>query len=333
MSLGTSSFVITIPKPWLKRNTLGKGDYVFLETMNDGSLIVRPSSGIKEKKSEIHLNIKANESENSIVRRVIGSYLNGYNKIKLTSEKLFTNAQQKAIRELVHLLYMMIVESESRTITLQILVDESKTSILTGIERMHLITTSMLRDVLSSMNEWNEDLVKSILSLEDDVDQLMYFLLRLIRIATIDPSIGNHLALDPLDCLDYQTLVHRIERIADHTIKLANSMVFIHETSFEISENIMKEIKNAAQISLDSFDNAVKGFTQKKISQTNEIINNEKKIEELFSKTIPNLFEEHENHAALYHLITIWESIINITHYTADIAELTIDKTYRINNI
>jgi phosphate uptake regulator len=329
MSLG-SSFVISIPKPWIRINTLGKGDFVFLETMNDGSLVVHPTSSTRKKITDIHLNIKADESENSVVRRVIGSYLNGYNKIRLTSEKIFTNGQQKAIREIVSLLYMMILESESRRITLQTLIDETKTSILSGVERMYMITFSMLRDALVSMEEWDKAPAESILSLENDVDQLMFYLLRLIRLSVIDPSLGKQLFIDPLDFLDYQTLVHRIERIADHTIRIAKSMISIYETSTKISENLMKELIYATKIGLNSYDDAVKGFIQKKISSTNEIINNEKEIEDLFSKTISKLFDELENHNSLYHLITMWESIIKITHYTADIAELTIDKTCRI---
>jgi phosphate uptake regulator len=332
MSLGTS-FVISIPKPWLRRNTLEKGDYVFLETSRDGLLLVHPTSATKKKKWDIHLNIKADETEDSIIRRVIGSYLNGYNTIKLTSEKIFTESQQKAIREIVSLLYMMILGSDSRSITLQTLVDEAKTSIISGIERMHLITFSMLRDVLTSMEEWDEALAKSILSLENDVDQLRFYLLRLIRLAAIDPSIGKQLSISPLDSLDYQTLVHRIERIADHTVRIADSMITIHETGSKISESIMKKLKNVTKISLDAYDEAVKGFTQKKISKTNEIINNERNIEEVLSRTILNLFEEHENHTSLYHQITIWESIIKIAHNTADIAELTINKTSRIENV
>ena len=329
MSLGTS-FVISIPKPWLSKNTLDKGDFVFLETMDDGSLAVRPEP-VKKKSMDIHLNIKADEDDNSIVRRVIGSYLNGYDKIKLTSERIFTESQQKAIREIVSLLYMMILESESRSITLQTLVDETRNSIVSGIERMHLITFSMLRDVKSSMDEWDETLPKSILSLENDVDQLKFYLLRLIRLAVINPPIEKSVSLHPLDYLDYQTLVHRIERIADHIVRIAESIISIHENGFKISENIKKELIYATKIGLDSYDNAVIGFIQSKISSANKIIHHEKEIKKLFSKTISNLFDEHENHASLYNLITIWESIIKITHYTADIAELTIDKTSRIS--
>ena len=328
MSLGTS-FVISIPKPWLSKNTLDKGDFVFLETMDDGSLAVRPES-VKKKSMDIHLNIKADEDDNSIVRRVIGSYLNGYDKIKLTSERIFTESQQKAIREIVSLLYMMILESESRSITLQTLVDETRNSILSGIERMHLITFSMLRDVKSSMEEWDETLPKSILSLENEVDQLMFYLLRLIRLAVSNPSIAKQLSIVPVECLEYQMLVDRMERVADHTVRIAESIISIHENGSKISENVMKLLLHATKIGLNGYDEAFNEFTQSKISSANKIIHHEKEIKELFSKTISNLFNEHENHVSSYHLITMWESIIKITHYSSDITKLAIDKTSRI---
>ena len=329
MSLGTS-FVVSLPRPWLRENSLGKGDFVFLRNKDDGSLEIQPNQSTRKKNLSIHLNIKAGENGDSIVRRVIGSYLNGYDKIKLTSEEAFTDTQQNAIREIVSPLYMLILESDSRSMTLQTLVDETRNSFLSVVERMHLITYSMLRDVKSSMNEWDEGLPKSILSLENEVDQLMFYLLRLIRLAVSNPSIAKQLSIIPVECLEYQMLVDRMERVADHTVRIAESIISIHENGFKISENVMKLLLHATKIGLNEYDEAFKEFTQNKISSANKIIHHEKEIKELFSKTISNLFNEHENHVSLYHLITIWESIIKITHYSSDIAQLAIDKTSRI---
>ncbi|MCW3991307.1 MAG: hypothetical protein NWE79_01245, partial [Candidatus Bathyarchaeota archaeon] len=181
MALGKSSLVITLPKYWLEMNNLSQGDRVSLTVQHDLSLAVQPSSRVRENGGEIHLGFEADESEDSIIRRIIGCYLNGYSNIKLTSEKIFTVEQQRAIRRVVSILLMRIMESEASSITLQTLIDESRASVFSGIERMHLITYSMCRDTLNSMRDWDENLAKSVVSLEDDVDQFMFFLLRLVR--------------------------------------------------------------------------------------------------------------------------------------------------------
>ncbi len=334
MALGKSSMVVSIPKPWLKMNALGRGDMVSMDIQSDGCLIIHPTTTPKETKREIHLCVEADESDESIVRRIIGSYLDGYNTIKLSSAKIFTADQQRAIRKIVGTLYMMIMESEASSIVLQTLIDESKASVVSGIERIHIITYSMCRDILKATENWDTDLARSVVSLEDDVDQLTYFLLRLIRGAAINPTLGKQLGLDPLDCLDYQTLVHRIERIADHTTNIANSVIALIENKMEIPENVLSTLIEAAKIAFTSYDEAVNGFLTKNIDQTNEIIDRQKNIRELFKEITPlPRFEKPSDTASLSQVITMRESIKNISHHAADIAEITIDRAYKLEEI
>lgn len=334
MALGKSSMVVSIPKPWLKMNALGRGDMVSMDIQSDGCLIIHPTTTPKETKREIHLCVEADESDESIVRRIIGSYLDGYNTIKLSSAKIFTADQQRAIRKIVGTLYMMIMESEASSIVLQTLIDESKASVVSGIERIHIITYSMCRDILKATENWDPDLARSVVSLEDDVDQLTYFLLRLIRGAALNPTLGKQLGLDPLDCLDYQTLVHRIERIADYTTNIANSVIALIENKMEIPENVLSTLIEAAKIAFTSYDEAVNGFLTKNIDQTNEIIDRQKNIRELFKEITPlPRFEKPSDTASLSQVITMRESIKNISHHAADIAEITIDRAYKLEEI
>jgi phosphate uptake regulator len=331
MALGKSSLVVSIPKTWLKMNTLNRGDMVSMDIQSDGSLVVHPATTPKEKKKEIHLLVEAEEHEESIIRRIIGSYLNGYNIIKLTSAKIFTVNQQRAIRQIISTLYMMVMESEASSIILQTLIDESKASVVSGIERMHIITYSMSRDILRSIEDWDIELPRSVVSLEEDVDQLTYFLTRLIRGAALNPSLANQLGLDPLDCLDYQTLVHRIERIADHNTNIANSVIALIENEIEVPDDLLSTLTEAAKIAFTSYDEAVNGFLSKNIDLTNEIIDRQKKIMVLFKEITPlPRFGKSWETAPLSQIIAMRDSIKNISHHAADIAEVTIDRAYRL---
>ena len=229
---------------------------------------------------------------------------------------------------------MMVIESEASSIILQTLIDESKASVISGIERMHIITYSMCRDILRAVENWDDDLARSVVSLEEDVDQLTYFLLRLIRGAALNPSLGNQLGLDPLDCLDYMTLVNRIERIADHNTNIANSLIALIGEKKEVPENVLSTLQRAARIAFTSYDEAVNGYLSKNIDQTNEIIDRQKKLVELFREITPlPWFGEGIETAPLSQVILMRESIKNISHHAADIAELTIDRAYKLENL
>lgn len=210
--------------------------------------------------------------------------------------------------------------------------DEAQASLVSTIERMHLITYSMCRDILESLKDGNADLARSVLALEGDVDQLSFLLLRLIRRVAIEPVLGRKLGVDALDCLEYQTIVNTIERIADHANSIAQSVIMIVESKKVIPEDVFEALTKAADIAFSSYDQAVQGYLSKNIAQTNEIIDRKKLIDELYRGVTPlPMFEKSGETSILSNVINIRESIKNISHHAARIAELTIDRAYRIN--
>jgi phosphate uptake regulator len=332
--LGKSSLVVTMPKTWLEMNALGRGDMVSMIVQSDGSLLVYPAEDASEERREIHLFIEAKETDKSLTRRIIGAHLNGYEIIKLTSETNFTAEQQIAIRRIVGILYLMIMESEASSIVLNSLIDETQASVRSTIERMHMITCAMSRDAVKALREWDEGLARSVASLEDDVDQLMYFLLRLIRGAAQTPALGKQLGLTPLDCLGYQTLVHRIERVADHVTQIAESTIALIRSGVEIPPEVSSTFVDTAEIAYKTYDGAVQAFLTKKIEETNAIIDQQDAINILMDGITPLPRILSDTPSTTYtHVINIREGIKKMSHYTADIAEITIDRTYEMSSL
>ncbi|MBN2336487.1 phosphate uptake regulator PhoU [Candidatus Bathyarchaeota archaeon] len=329
MALGKSSLVVSLPKDWLNINNLERGDTVSLETQRDLSLVVHPNLKTGEKEKKKIVVIEPDEDEEAITRIVIGCYLNGYSTIQLTSKKIFTTKQQKAIRDVVKSLYLRIIESHASEVVLQTLMDESMASVEHGIDRMHLITVSMCRDILIAMETWDNGLANSVISLEDDVDQFMFYLMRLIRCAAINPSLAGQLGLDILDCLDYQTLVDRIERIADHTTMIAQSVAELTEHENVIPLEVWNVFIESAKLSFDSYEKAVQYFLSKTVSDSNRIIDRQQRVVKLLRKVTPLPDLGTESRAVFLQMFSIRENIRRISEYAADIAEITIDRTFK----
>ena len=130
MALGKSSLVISLPKEWIKSNNIKKGDVLSLEVQRDLSLLVKSSQKTSEEKRKIAVELDDSAISDSIFRRVIGSYLNGYNDIVLTSNNIFTVQQQHAIRNVVKSLYLRIISSNASRVSLQTLMNESMANLL-----------------------------------------------------------------------------------------------------------------------------------------------------------------------------------------------------------
>ena len=330
MALGKSSLVISLPKEWLKINNLERGNNVTVTIQKDRSLSVHPSKEVIERVNEVNLSIEADEPGEFIIRRVIGCYLNGYDTIRLKSKNIFNVQQRSSIRRIVRSLYMRIIESSANLVVFQTLLDESMASVQSGIERMHIITSSMGQDVLNAMKEWDEELARSVISLEEDVDQFMYFLLRLIRSAATRPMLAKQLELDMIDCLDSQTLIHRIEQVADHTTNIANGVLNLFEERMFMPKDTYPVLIESAEVAYDAYTRAVDSYLSKNVEDVNEIIDLQAKIEELEQSITPLPYSgESEAKDVLCHICVIRDSIKRISEFAADIAELTIDRTFK----
>lgn len=79
---------------------------------------------------------------------------------------------------------------------------------------------------------------------------------------------------------------------------------------------------------------AFQSYLSKDIEPTTEIIDKQKEIQDLYEVITPlPYFGKPNETSALSQIITIRECIIKISHHSADIAELTIDRTYKLKNV
>jgi len=321
-TLGKYSLIVTLPKNWTKMNKLQGGDEVSLKIQGDGSLVIHPEFDFKEKQNEVVIPVKVNEDTKTIQRKIIGCYLNGYDTIVLNSGKNFSREQQEGIRSIVKSLYMRIYESHANQVTLQAFMDESLASVTSGIERMHIITSSMAKDVIISLRDWDVDLANSVISLEEDVDQFMFFLTRLLRTAVNNPSLASKLQVSMSDCFDYHLLVNRIEYVADCLTNIANSVIMLHEHKSLISETVHQSLINAVTTSSKYYDLAVEAFFSDSLEDTGEIIDYADQI--TFLDSILEVLPLRD----VILCYSILENIIHISNHTADIAEIIIDRHY-----
>ncbi len=331
MALGRSSMVISLPKNWMQLNELKKGDVVSFAIQRDRSLAIYPAAKRKAPPKEITLRIGQNEEETLVTQKIIGSFLNGYSGITLISDKIFSVPQRKVIRNIAGRLYMRIMESDSKGVYLQTLMDESKASLEQAIQRMQLISHSMCEDVFTALKNRDVALAKSVFSLDDDVDHFAFFILRLLRNAAQDPILANELRVDPLDCMDHQTLVYRIEHAADYTADIARHMIMMEGSHLQIPDDVLELMVTAGTEAVDLYVKAAEAFFSKDVPFSVEILKNQKRIEKLDQEIASRAFTGKQKSAELVCAIcSIRDNIKRIADTAANIAELAVNRAFKV---
>jgi phosphate uptake regulator len=330
MSLGKSSLVVSLPKEWMQLNELKKGDTVSFNIQRDRSLVIYPGAFKKSEPKEITLSIGQNEEEILITQKILGSFLNGYSGIMLSSEKIFSVPQTKAIRNMAGRLYMRVMEADSKCVYIQSLMDESKASLEQAIQRMHLISRSMCEGTVTALKNGDIDLAKSVFALDDDVDHFAFFILRILRNAAQDPLLANELHVDPLDCMDNQMLVYRMESAADYAADIARHLIMLNGTRQKIPEEVLALMITAGTEASELYVKAVSAFFSKDVAASVEIMKHRQRIEKLEVEIASKAFTGTQKSAELVCAIcSIRDNIKRIFHCAFSIAEMSVNRAFK----
>ncbi len=333
MSLGKSSLVISLPKEWMQLNNLEKGDAVSFNIQRDRSLVIHPSTFKKAESKEITLSVSQNEEEILITQKILGAFLNGYSGITLTSEKIFTVPQTKAIRNIAGRLYMRVMEADSKCVYIQNLMDESKASLEQAIQRMHLISRSMCEDVINTLKNADIELAKSVHALDDDVDHFAFFILRILRNAAQDPTLANELHVDPLDCMDHQMLVYRMEYASDYAADIARHIIMLNGTKQKIPDDVLALMISAGTEVAELYVRAVSAFFSKDVAAAVEIMKYKQKMEKVEMDIASKSFTGPPKNAELVcGICSIRDNIKRISHCAFSIAEIAVNRAFKAPN-
>lgn len=323
--------VISLPKNWMTLNELNKGDVVSYAIQRDRSLVVYPGAERKAPPNEITIKIGQNDDEALITQKIIGSFLNGYSGITLLAEKIFSVAQRKAIRYIAARLYLRIMESDSKGVYLQTLTDESKASLEQALQRMHLISYSMCEDVFNALKNNDVSLAKSVFSVDDDVDQFGFLILRIVRSAAQSPVLANELRLDPLDCMDYQHLAVLIEHAADYVADIASIIIMIDGIGETIPPDLLGLMVDEGTEVVALYIKAVDAFFKSDVNFSVEIMKQTERIEKLDQEIGKTTFMINKSPELICAVCSIREDIKKIAFYAANIAEVTVNRAFKVS--
>lgn len=256
ISFGTSSFVVSVPKNWVRDNKLKKGDSVHVEDRK-GELVLSPSAGgITEEPKRILIEMD-NKDMRLVRTEIVSAYLNNYDIIDIAGKQLEKSAPQvKAI--IRNLTGLEIIQQTATKITAKDLLNLKEISIRTLIRRMDNITRSMIID---SIDCFTNDHYESIYERDLDVNRLVFLSFRVIRAAMANSKLAKYLAMGNLELMFSRDIILRIEKLGDQTKRIARHIR--NATSLNAEEK--KELSEIYKRLMNDYLNAMKAYYKKDV--------------------------------------------------------------------
>jgi phosphate uptake regulator len=260
---GAETYTLSLPKEWVKKNNLNKGDLLFLH-QNKSSIEIRPAEG-REEKEEKEITIQIDGRDISTLRReTISAYINNFTKFSFVGEKL--NEKLDDIRKILHnFLALEIIEHTDKRLVVKDYLDLKEFSLDNIIRRMDMLVRSIIID---SKNSFEKKGVHENLKLRDyEVDKLFFLLSRLVRSRDISPK----------EAIAYFWIAKTLESISDDIKEIAEEFEDTKDKSivakYEDVESYYKE-------AIKAYMKNDKQLADRLISQRGRLIDELEKIKE-----------------------------------------------------
>ncbi|MFH1638468.1 MAG: phosphate uptake regulator PhoU [Candidatus Woesearchaeota archaeon] len=212
---GNTSFTIVLPKPWIDKNKLKKGDLVYLKENSDNTLTL--SEEPKKKAEETEKTIVVGKRETILILRELrAAYLQDMKKIIILFPKDRKDLPQTISdvkREITQLVALEVLEESSRRIVAKSFLDYTEVSVSELIRRVDNMTRSMLLDSMSCIEHPSRS--QSICDRDIEVNRLVFLIFKILLTCSKDPEIARENGLTNPGIIKYWHLSFLMEEIAD----------------------------------------------------------------------------------------------------------------------
>ncbi|MGI0056690.1 MAG: PhoU domain-containing protein, partial [Nitrosarchaeum sp.] len=313
---GGSTYIVSLPKDWIEELKIKVGENITIVKNSNQSMTLFPREQDNDKKKTtaiIYSNQK--DSGDSVRRKIIAAYLAGYKTIKIKTKGMkIPSEHSRSVRELVRssMIGTEIVESSSDAITIQILTRLPELSFETALKRMHLMATNMVKESIEALEEVDISHANEVVNMDDEVDRFGLYMRRNIVLAVENENILQDMGLKrPSDCLEYRTIVSKIERIADHASLIAKRIKFIEEN---IDPKIINEIKRLSEKSLEVFEESITAVQNHDFQKGENVADKVSKIIEEEEKIMSKIKENEKNSTTIRFVL---EDLRRIAEYSS----------------
>lgn len=315
---GGSTFIVSLPKEWVKNVGLTPGSEVLIDILPDYSLRIAPS----HRKSRREVRVKeievGQDNIDSAIIEILSAYLAGYNIIKIRYRDISINALTRIIDKVrSKAIGLEILDEKSNELTLYSIVDTSLLTITEALEKMANTTRSMLEDVERILTRYDEKILISIIERDEVVDKLFLLITRQLNQLLLGELSPSNLGLVALPEALYMIIsVKSIERIADHAVLISETILKNNGRTL-LPDQIVELFSQTKEL----YINAIKGLKSLNKKYANNVVALFKELEKLEEKIRHNLI----NPLGFPEANLILDSIRRIKAYSLDIAESIIN--------
>lgn len=320
---GGSSYIVSLPKQWIKAARIQKNDPVGLIVQPDGSLLITPKiSGEAVQRTRV-FEVGATTDRTYLLRLLVGAYIAGFTVIRLESKGRLPPFVLQLVREFTQMaIGQEVVGETDSSITIKDLLNPAEMPFENTIKRMHVLARGMQQDAVAALRGRETALARSVIERDTEVDRLHWLVARQNNLILTDATLSRRMGITVDQAAYYFHASRIIERIADHATRVAyNALVLI---DLDPDPDTLDLIETANTLALEIFAWSMEAFHTGDIKKANATLQRVRDLEEKTREINTRVL--HSEAVAAIPAGQIADSVRRIGEYSGDICENVINQ-------
>ncbi len=315
---GGSSYIVSLPKEWIKSANIKKNDPVGLIVQPDGSLLITPKISGEPVQRIKDFKVVPGTDRVYLLRYLVGAYIAGYTTIRIASRGRVPTFVRQLVREFTQMAIGQEVVSETDTsITLKDLLNPAEMPFESTVRRMSVLIRGMQKDAITALRNRDRALAEDVIVRDTEVDRLHWLVARQNQLILTDSTLSRRMNI-PVNVAGYYFLTSRIiERIGDHATRVARNALVLIERG--IDDETVSRMETASTHALDVFRRGMEAFHEGDIRKANATLKMVQDLEEECREISTRVLQYEAATAIPAGYIS--DSIRGIGEYAGDICE------------
>ena len=259
------SFTISLPKDWVEKRKLKRGEQMAVSQEEDGSLRIYPISAPFERAYEVTLALEDYPNLRALEYCVGTYYIQGSNRINIISKHIIPAEDKNRLKILrTGLPGVEVSEEKADSLTFQVLIDPTAFALESLIEKTSSFSLHLQKDAVKSVLENDSQLAREVMERSKEALRHYRMTIRQVALSSLDKSIAEKVGVrDCQECVTFALIARDLNRVVYHSSSIASRLLDIEGK--KIDREILEMIKEISDVAYEMQREAVQAFLKKDV--------------------------------------------------------------------
>jgi len=260
------SFTLSLPKEWVEKRKLKRGEEIAVFEEEDGSLRLYPIKMEREEPAEVVLALEDFPEVRALEYCIGTYYIQGSNRISIASKKMIPADVKKRLKLLrMELPGVEVAEETADVVSFHVMIDPAAFLLESLIEKTASFSLHLQEDAVKSILKNDFQLASEVIERSREALRHYRMTIRQVALASFSKTIARKVGVKNCrECVTFALIARDLNRLVYHSSSIARQFLFL-ESKAKISREILRMIEDVSSIVHEMQRDAVQSFLKKDV--------------------------------------------------------------------